>query len=259
MRKLVVVLFALVFSLWVFALVQGSKDYHLSTSATRSFEHDEKATNAVLALKKVQAMVESGVSYRDYSHALAEASFPVKLFLESDVAKKAPEFSDFLKYSLKDYHAAQELWSEEIQKGFSSCLEVDVPCKEWQAIQHRWIQERWENAALGLSLAEESLRDALKDTVTATSDSDDATVNKRADEKHKSMSPDKWNELVTAAIKQHCAIEGMTMEEVEKALGKPASIFDFGGGKLLDYDASYHDVLIFTPNGYNIYSMDGCR
>ena len=99
----------------------------------------------------------------------------------------------------------------------------------------------------------------LKDMVPSPTVSDDATRNNRADEKHKSMSPDKWNELVTAAIKQHCAIEGMTMEEVEKALGKPASIFDFGGGKLVDYDASYHDVLIFTPNGYNIYSMDGCR
>jgi hypothetical protein len=43
----------------------------------------------------------------------------------------------------------------------------------------------------------------------------------KADARHSSMPLSKWNEMVTAGIKQHCAFEGMNKTDVEKALGKP--------------------------------------
>jgi hypothetical protein len=49
-----------------------------------------------------------------------------------------------------------------------------------------------------------------------------AQLNAGADAKHTSMPLSKWNKLVAAAIKQHCAFEGMHKDDVEKALGKAA-------------------------------------
>jgi hypothetical protein len=48
----------------------------------------QSAKEAVRALPKLQARVEAGISYRDYSPALGDALFEVKLFLQSPGAKE---------------------------------------------------------------------------------------------------------------------------------------------------------------------------
>ena len=57
------------------------------------FAYADNTKDAVMALKKMEARVQSGISYRDYGNALADAKFPVNLFMESIEVKKNPGHS----------------------------------------------------------------------------------------------------------------------------------------------------------------------
>ncbi len=70
----------------------------------------QSAKEAVMALKKLQTKVETGISYRDYAPAIAEAKFPVKLFLESPAAKEELDLSNTLTNSLTHYDVANAVW-----------------------------------------------------------------------------------------------------------------------------------------------------
>jgi hypothetical protein len=91
-----------------------------------SVQDDPSAKEAVLALKKLRAKTEIGMSYRDYSVALGDANFPVQLFLEGDKASLVPHFSDSLRKSLKWFEAAAELWAGQIEAGQPTgyCAEI---------------------------------------------------------------------------------------------------------------------------------------
>jgi len=80
-----------------------------------SLKADPRAQDALMALKKLDAKTESGLDRRDYSAALGDANFAVKLFVESDKAKLAPEFSNALRETMKWYTAASELWDRHIE------------------------------------------------------------------------------------------------------------------------------------------------
>jgi hypothetical protein len=103
---------------------------------------------------------------------------------------------------------------------------------------------------------------------------------KQADEKHSLLPESKWHKLVSAAIGQHCPVEGMTKEETEKAVGKPQSSAPFPGprgkgevwiyeistdGGCLKYDGercSEHKIerkatkFYFSPNGNLTFSYE---
>lgn len=103
-----------------------------------------------------------------------------------------------------------------------------------------------------------------------------------ADNMHTTMPKSKWDAGIRAAIKQHCAVEGMTKEEVEQALGKATETTNYGAtskigdswtytkierGKCLKYDgdncAEYQhdtDIVFFSPNGHKTlgYTGAGC-
>jgi hypothetical protein len=53
---------------------------------------DEKASAAVLSLKKIQSRAEIGADYRSFSSALTEAYFSVKIFQESKQAEEHVNF-----------------------------------------------------------------------------------------------------------------------------------------------------------------------
>jgi hypothetical protein len=93
--------------------------------------------------------------------------------------------------------------------------------------------------------------------------------NTAAEAKHTSMPLSKWNKLVAAAIKQHCAFEGMHKNDVEKALGKPAETslnYDktetwtyasedqkkcvkYDGEKCVEHPTT-KNIVFLTPGGY---------
>lgn len=104
---------------------------------------------------------------------------------------------------------------------------------------------------------------------TQSASSRDMTIWYRmADEKHTSMPLSRWNKLVAAAIKQHCPWNGMTKDEVEKAIGKPLSLSDNGSSWHYERTAQEEDCtkyvgdkcsvqtvhqtadFFFSPNGY---------
>jgi len=67
--------------------------------------------DAVMGLKKLQARCQSGISYRDYSNAVADAKFPVNVFIESADAKKSPELTESINKAMGHYEYASKLWN----------------------------------------------------------------------------------------------------------------------------------------------------
>jgi len=53
----------------------------------------DSAKDGIIALKKLQAKCQTGISYRDYSNALGEAKFPVNMYTESEESKKYPDLT----------------------------------------------------------------------------------------------------------------------------------------------------------------------
>ena len=76
----------------------------------------QSAKDALMGLKKLQTRCEAGISYRDYSNAVADAKFPVKLFLESSDANKSPELIESIIKVMKHYEFAGMVW----QNAFSN-------------------------------------------------------------------------------------------------------------------------------------------
>jgi hypothetical protein len=75
----------------------------------------QSAKDAVRALQKLQARVESGISYRDYAPALGDALFEVKLFLRSPEAKTKPELAAAVSKAMEYYQTAGEMWMSSIK------------------------------------------------------------------------------------------------------------------------------------------------
>jgi hypothetical protein len=76
----------------------------------------QTAREAVMALKKLQTRCSIGLSYSDYSSALAEAKSPVKLYLESPEAKNAPALLQALITALSHYDSVIRVWGYEFTK-----------------------------------------------------------------------------------------------------------------------------------------------
>ncbi len=74
----------------------------------------QSGKEALFGLKKLQARCQAGISYRDYSNAVADAKFPANLFMESADAKKSPELTDSMKVVMRHYEYAGKLWTSKI-------------------------------------------------------------------------------------------------------------------------------------------------
>jgi hypothetical protein len=75
-----------------------------------SFSFAQSAKEALMALKKLQAKIQIGISYKEYGPACGDAKFPVNLFLEGDEAKKDFKFTQAIKTAMKHYEGAFEVW-----------------------------------------------------------------------------------------------------------------------------------------------------
>src|SRR6266481_3317406 len=73
-----------------------------------SLNSEREAVEAVNALKKLEAKIETGLTEREYSSALGETNFAVKMFLEAPEADKFPEFSRDIRAAMKWDLAADE-------------------------------------------------------------------------------------------------------------------------------------------------------
>ena len=84
----------------------------------------QSAKEALLALKELQALRESGISYRDYMEAMADAKSPVNLFAESADAKKYPELMDSMNKVMAHYEYAGNLLNYKITSKDAQFIEV---------------------------------------------------------------------------------------------------------------------------------------
>lgn len=73
--------------------------------------YGQSAKDAIKALKKLEAKVESGTSYKKYREDLGDANAEVKLFLESKAAKNDPSLALSIKKIMGNYQDAADLWS----------------------------------------------------------------------------------------------------------------------------------------------------
>jgi len=77
--------------------------------------HAQVAKDAVMGLKKLQARCQAGISYRDYSNAVAEALFPVNLYIASEDAAKYPELTLSMNNAMQHYEYAAYVWNKKMQ------------------------------------------------------------------------------------------------------------------------------------------------
>jgi len=96
MRKMVLLLTIIVFGAVGLSYGQTSKD-------------------AIKALKKLSAKVESGISYQKYREELGDTNAEVKLFLESKDANKDPQLALSVKKIMGNYQDAANLWGQFIE------------------------------------------------------------------------------------------------------------------------------------------------
>lgn len=68
------------------------------------------AKDTYKSVRKLQTKIETGISYQNYSPALADAKFEVSLFAESSAAKEFPEFTTHLKNAMVYYDTANTVW-----------------------------------------------------------------------------------------------------------------------------------------------------
>jgi hypothetical protein len=85
----------------------------------------QSAREAVLALKELQERRESGISYRDYRNAIADAKSPVNLFAQSADAKKYPELMDSMNKVMAHYEYAGNLWNNKMTSRDAQFIEVN--------------------------------------------------------------------------------------------------------------------------------------
>ena len=70
----------------------------------------QSANDAYRALKKLEARVQAGISYKDYGPALGDAKFEVNLFAESPEAQEKPKLKETLGKTMAHYEEAGNVW-----------------------------------------------------------------------------------------------------------------------------------------------------
>lgn len=74
----------------------------------------QSAKEAVRALKKLEAHVETGTTLKDYSQMLGDAKFEVNLFLESKQSSIKPQLTSLIKQILDEYEDGKFIFKEKM-------------------------------------------------------------------------------------------------------------------------------------------------
>lgn len=75
----------------------------------------QQAKDAVIALKKLEAKVQTGINYPDYVSSVGEAVFAVNLLVDNP-NNKHPELTNAIRDALADYKFAGEVWKLRIDR-----------------------------------------------------------------------------------------------------------------------------------------------
>ncbi len=85
-----------------------------------------QARDAVVALKKLEARTQTGITYDDYLKALGEARFAVNLFADSEESKKFQTLREAVQNIMSDYQFAGDVWKMKLDRAVSP-RDIGVP------------------------------------------------------------------------------------------------------------------------------------
>jgi hypothetical protein len=87
----------------------------MASAAPPAAEYAQSAKEAVMALKKMEARVQSGIAYRDYRPALGETKFSVNIYLDTSEAKIYPELTSLIERVMVHYEQAGFVFEESLR------------------------------------------------------------------------------------------------------------------------------------------------
>ncbi|MDQ5987620.1 MAG: hypothetical protein CSYNP_03365 [Syntrophus sp. SKADARSKE-3] len=78
--------------------------------------HGQSAIEAVKALKKLEARIGIGLTYKEYALNVADAKVEVSMFLESSAARHNRALADQIQKVLGHYETARSVWHLKVTK-----------------------------------------------------------------------------------------------------------------------------------------------
>lgn len=113
------------------------------------------AKEAYLALKKIEARVETGVNIMDYSKLIGDANFEIKKYTESQEAIKNKEITLLITRSFLCYLYAAQLWRADIGRHYGDLDKTKNEVKELfpdlkDTGQYDLKQDLWQEATKNL-------------------------------------------------------------------------------------------------------------
>jgi len=98
---------------WRFPTSGDSPASHTKSSSSFSLfkpKPGKLAMEAYSALRKIEAAIETGISYVEYRKQLGDVWFNVKAYLESAEASSLPNLTDSIRGAMQGYNDAAAVW-----------------------------------------------------------------------------------------------------------------------------------------------------
>lgn len=87
--------------------------------------HAQSAKDALMALRKLEARCQGGMSYNDYANALGEAKIHLNLYYKSPDAEKYPDLSDSFEKAILHYEFAGMVWRQKMSHKYGEFIDMD--------------------------------------------------------------------------------------------------------------------------------------
>lgn len=110
-----------------------------STTADKDEKFLDAANKVLRALKRMGSRTSAGISYRDYSPALADVIYEIDEFQSSAYATANVQFADAILEAKRDYEMAGTVWSFKFQECLG-CSRGFVSYEVGKALQERYRQ-----------------------------------------------------------------------------------------------------------------------
>lgn len=112
------------------------------------------------SLKKVEARLQVGIPYQEYTKLLGESLYQVNLFLESPESKQRPELTQSIKKVLSHHLMSKTIWGYKIEAGINLYPREDDPF--WQNIILLYPQAKWNDFQYTMQLIWTEASEELK-------------------------------------------------------------------------------------------------
>jgi FtsZ-binding cell division protein ZapB len=89
---------------------------------TLTYAQPQKAKNALMSLKRLEAKTQMGIDYETFMNMLSNVKFPLNLLQESDESKNYPELSKAISSAFQHFSNAGNVWQEKIGGGLSVAI-----------------------------------------------------------------------------------------------------------------------------------------